>query len=74
MTKHIAILGGTFDPVHIGHLRMAIELRLAGFDEVRLIPNNVPPHREQPKASAEHRLAMRASIFRNQESWLTISN
>ena len=58
MTKHIAILGGTFDPVHIGHLRMAIELRLAGFDEVRLIPNNVPPHREQPKASAEHRLAM----------------
>ncbi|MGK0475730.1 MAG: nicotinate-nucleotide adenylyltransferase [Oleispira sp.] len=58
MTKHIAILGGTFDPIHIGHLRMAIELRLVGFDEVRLIPNNVPPHREQPKANAEHRLAM----------------
>jgi nicotinate-nucleotide adenylyltransferase len=33
-------------------------LRLAGFDEVRLIPNSVPPHRDQPKASAEHRLAM----------------
>jgi len=56
--KKIALLGGTFDPIHIGHLRMAVELRLAGFDEVRLIPNNVPPHREQPKASAEHRLAM----------------
>lgn len=56
--KHIALLGGTFDPIHIGHLRMAVELRLAGFDEVRLIPNNVPPHREQPKASAEHRLTM----------------
>ena len=58
MNKHIALLGGTFDPIHIGHLRMAVELRLAGFDEVRLIPNNVPPHREQPSASAEQRLAM----------------
>jgi nicotinate-nucleotide adenylyltransferase len=56
--KHIALLGGTFDPIHIGHLRMAVELRLAGFDEVRLIPNSVPPHREQPKASAEDRLVM----------------
>lgn len=56
--KHIALLGGTFDPIHIGHLRMAVELRLAGFDEVRLIPNNVPPHREQPKASAAQRLKM----------------
>lgn len=58
MTKHIALLGGTFDPIHIGHLRMAVELRLAGFDEVRLIPNSVPPHRDQPKASAGQRLSM----------------
>jgi nicotinate-nucleotide adenylyltransferase len=58
MSKHIALLGGTFDPIHIGHLRMALELRRAGFDEVRLIPNSVPPHRDQPKASAEQRLAM----------------
>jgi nicotinate-nucleotide adenylyltransferase len=58
MTKHIALLGGTFDPIHIGHLRIAVELRMAGFDEVRLIPNSVPPHREQPKANAQQRLAM----------------
>jgi nicotinate-nucleotide adenylyltransferase len=58
MSKHIALLGGTFDPIHIGHLRMAVELRLAGFDEVRLIPNSVPPHRQQPKANAKQRLAM----------------
>lgn len=37
---------------------MAIELRRAGFDEVRLIPNSVPPHRAQPKASAQQRLTM----------------
>lgn len=54
----IAILGGTFDPVHIGHLRIAVRLREAGFDQVLLIPNCVPPHREQPVATAEQRLRM----------------
>ena len=56
--KQIALLGGTFDPFHNGHLRMAIELRLAGFDQVCIIPNAVPPHRPQPQASGQHRLAM----------------
>lgn len=57
--KKIAVLGGTFDPVHIGHLRSAVELReQLGFDEVRLIPARIPPHRRQPVASAEHRLQM----------------
>ncbi|MEK9712236.1 MAG: nicotinate (nicotinamide) nucleotide adenylyltransferase [Thalassolituus sp.] len=56
--EHIAILGGTFDPVHIGHLRIAIRLREAGFDRVLMIPNKVPPHRAQPEASGEARLAM----------------
>lgn len=58
LVKQIALLGGTFDPFHNGHLRMAIELRLAGFDQVLIIPNAVPPHRPQPGASAEQRLAM----------------
>lgn len=56
--KQIALLGGTFDPFHNGHLRMAVELRLAGFDQVLIIPNAVPPHRSQPGASAEQRLTM----------------
>lgn len=57
--KKIAILGGTFDPVHIGHLRSAVELReQLGCDELRLIPARIPPHRRQPVASAEHRLQM----------------
>ena len=55
---HWALLGGTFDPVHIGHLRIAVQLRDLGFDKVLLIPNRIPPHRPQPQASAEQRLTM----------------
>lgn len=55
----IGILGGTFDPVHFGHLRPALEMQQAlGLDEVRLVPSHVPPHRSQPHASAQQRLAM----------------
>ena len=55
----IGILGGTFDPVHFGHLRPALEIQQAlGLDEIRLIPGHVPPHRSQPHASALQRLAM----------------
>ena len=53
-----ALLGGTFDPVHIGHLRIAIQLRALGFERVLLIPNRIPPHRPQPQADGEQRLAM----------------
>jgi len=55
----IGLFGGTFDPIHYGHLRTAFELWQAlGLAEVRFMPTGSPPHREQTLCSAEHRLAM----------------
>ena len=52
----IGILGGTFNPVHYGHLRSALELReTLGLAEVRLMPAAQPPHREAPDCSASLR-------------------
>ncbi|MFW5824585.1 MAG: nicotinate-nucleotide adenylyltransferase [Marinobacter sp.] len=53
------IYGGTFDPIHNGHLRVAIELReRLGIDRIHLVPSHVPPHRDEPGGSSEERLAL----------------
>lgn len=55
----IAFYGGTFDPIHYGHLKSVIALaRLINLQQVILLPNNVPPHRPQPIASSWQRLTM----------------
>ncbi len=57
--RYIGCLGGTFDPVHDGHLAVAAHARLAlRLDEIRFIPAGVPVHRGVPGASPEDRLAM----------------
>ncbi|WP_116301559.1 nicotinate-nucleotide adenylyltransferase [Alkalilimnicola ehrlichii] len=59
MEPPIGVFGGTFDPVHLAHLRMALEVwETVGLAEVRLVPCQIPPHRDTPQLSAEQRLAL----------------
>ncbi len=59
MNKPIGLLGGTFDPVHFGHLRLAEEAYEAlDLAHVLWIPTGVPPHRHVPRVSAAQRLNM----------------
>lgn len=59
MAERIAMLGGTFNPVHLAHLRSAVELKEAlALDRVHMVPCHVPPHRDEPAISAVDRLAM----------------
>lgn len=60
----IGVYGGTFNPVHYGHLRTALEVKeLFALSELRLIPCRLPPHRDEPEVPAERRLEMLAAAI-----------
>jgi len=65
--RPLAILGGTFDPVHLGHLRAAWEAAEALDAEVRLVPANVPPHRPAPVANPQQRVVMVRAALAGQD-------
>lgn len=67
----LGVLGGTFDPIHCGHVAAADAAHQAlHLDEVLLIPSRIPPHRADPtRASAEDRYAMAALAARERAGW-----
>lgn len=70
-SRAIGLFGGTFNPVHIGHLRTALEIReQLALDEMRLMPSGQPPHRTEPQVSARHRAAMVALAIRGEAGLL----
>jgi nicotinate-nucleotide adenylyltransferase len=73
--RRIGILGGTFDPPHIGHLIVAEQACVQyGLDRVVLVPAFIPPHkRKRSSAKAEHRLAMLRRAVRGNSS-LSVSD
>ena len=67
-------MGGTFDPIHCGHLDVAIAARKAlKLEQVYLVPARVPPHRSAPVASTADRLAM-VTLAAEAHDWLRVSD
>lgn len=72
--KKIGILGGTFDPIHNGHLKIAtIVQQKFNLEKIIFIPTKTPPHRPKPLASEQNRLKMLEIAITNNKSW-EISN
>lgn len=69
--SRLGLLGGTFDPVHLGHLALAdTAQRALGLTAIRLLPSRLPPHRpDAPAASAYHRFAMLALAVADRPGW-----
>jgi nicotinate-nucleotide adenylyltransferase len=68
--RRLGILGGTFDPVHLGHMDLAdAAYKVLGLTEMVLVTSNVPPHRPQPVTSAYHRFAMVAFAVQERPDW-----
>ncbi len=65
-TRPLALFGGTFDPVHVGHLSVAWEASELLDADVHLMPAAVPPHRPPPTASPEQRIAMLRAALQGQ--------
>jgi len=70
MNQRIGILGGTFDPIHRGHIDAGdAAQRALDLGTLNVVPLNTPPHRSQPAASGFHRFAMAALAVAGRPAW-----
>src|SRR5437763_10868076 len=70
ISRRLGLLGGTFDPIHCGHVDAARAAETAlGLTELLIVPSNIPPHRPQPIASVYHRFAMVALTALGRPHW-----
>jgi nicotinate-nucleotide adenylyltransferase len=68
--RRIGLLGGTFDPIHTGHIELGHAAQQAlGLTQLLVITANVPPHRPQPFMSSHHRFAMVALAIAGMDGW-----
>ena len=68
--KTIGILGGTFDPVHQGHISLAQQAQKSlKLEQIQFLPCSIPVHRNQPLASAEDRLVMLEQAIAGCKNW-----
>jgi nicotinate-nucleotide adenylyltransferase len=69
-TRRVGVLGGTFDPIHRGHLDLGLAAeRALGLTDVLVVTANIPPHRSLPAASGFHRFAMTALAVADVPRW-----
>ena len=62
----VGVFGGTFDPPHFGHLRTVVAVQATlDLGKILVVPVGKPPHRQEPRASPEHRLAMVQRAFQD---------
>lgn len=68
--RRVGVMGGTFDPIHCGHVDLGrAAVAALNLTQLLVLPSNVPPHRPQPHASSHHRFAMAAMTVSRERSW-----
>ncbi|NWL86964.1 MULTISPECIES: nicotinate-nucleotide adenylyltransferase [unclassified Paenibacillus] len=71
--RKVGIMGGAFDPIHLGHLLAAEAAREQyALDEVWFMPSHIPPHKSKSGVSGEERLEMVAAAIRNHADFKTL--